>query len=190
MARSLDVYLIHYPPSAITKACSRLLPGVQGEQSWPMPPDRMHMTLQKLGCYSPDEGVPAWLLALTARLEARSFGPPFDVSLDVLQSRDANTLLTTVELTGGGTGVSGVRRLCRQLADEMERVGFPADLIRREMLPHITLDYRHAPVPKRHITPLTWRIEEVCLVVSRNGEGVHEVLARWPLIETQRSLFA
>lgn len=190
MLTSLDVYLMHYPPSVITQALSQLLPAQHGVRTWPMPPERMHMTVQKLGCYLPEAGVPAWLLALTDRLDGQSFGPSFDVSLDVLQSRDPQASTTTVELTGRGAGVAGVRRLCRQLAEAMVRIGFPAELIRRRTLPHVTLDYCHTPMPARRIAPLTWRFEDICLVVSRNGEGAHRVLKRWQLVDPQQSLFA
>lgn len=190
MVTSLDVYLMHLPPPAITQAASQLLPARPDGPTWPMPPERMHMTVQKLGRYPPASGVPPWLLRLTDKLDAESFGLPFDVWLDVLQSRDPRAPASTVELTGGGLGLRGVRRMCRQLAEAMQRIGFPPSLIRREMLPHITLDYRHAPVPRRRIPPLAWRFEEICLVVSHNGAGRHELLARWPLVSAQQSLFA
>lgn len=189
MLESRDAYLLSYPPLWIGEAAEQLLPSTPGGRTWRMPPSRMHTTVQKLGSYLPDGRLPSWLLALRNKLDPRSFGPPFDISMDVLRSRDLQAVETTVELTGRGVGVSGMRRLCRNLADALKRADVPVTLIRREMIPHVTLDYRHPPVPERRIAPLTWRVDEVCLVISYNGQSRHEVLARWQLVETQQALF-
>jgi 2'-5' RNA ligase len=62
-------------------------------------------------------------------------------------------------------------------------------MIRDSFVPHITLDYRHAPIARRQVAPLAWWAMDFCLVVSHFGEGHHQVLERWHLQARQAPLF-
>ena len=146
----------------------------------------MHITLQALGRYG--QRVPEQVLQMVRTVGAGLDDLPFQISLDVLQSRSPEGPLATVELAGRGHGVQPLRQFHRHLVEALQCVGFPQDLIRRHFSPHITLDYGREPVVRRVVTPLAWCVKEFCLVASHFGEGRHEVLGRWHLRDRQMPL--
>jgi RNA 2',3'-cyclic 3'-phosphodiesterase len=187
----LDLYFMLYPPAPIAQEAFRLLGAIDGSHrgvSAPMPPDRLHITLQALGRYVRRVPVPVLQMARTA---GGMLDPaPFQVSLDLLQSRSPERALGTVELAGRGQGAQPLLQFRRHLLEAAQHAGFPLYMIRRSFSPHITLDYKHVPVARRVVAPLAWRVTEFCLVASHFGEGHHEILARWPLRDRQTSLFS
>ncbi len=190
MGRRHDLYFMLHLPVAVAQAVvrlrARLDAGYRGP-SWPMAPERLHVTLVPLGTH--EHQVPADVLRLAGSAGASIDEAPFRVILDTVQSRGPQTGAGTVELSGQGAGVQPLFRLRRQLVDALRKRGWPAALIRRHFHPHITLDYHHAPVGSRPIEPLAWEVTEFFLIDSHHGEGRHEVLARWPLRDRQPSLF-
>lgn len=190
MGAVLDLYFMLYPPAVIAQGAARLLDVIGGLRtgvSAPMPPDRMHITLQALRRYV--QRIPASVLQMARTVGGMLDEVPFQVSLDVLQSRSSESDRGTVELAGRGRGVQPLRQFHRHLCGALHYAGFPEDMIRRSFYPHITLDYRHVPVARRAVTPFAWHVTEFCLVVSYFGEGRHEILARWQLTDRQTSLF-
>jgi RNA 2',3'-cyclic 3'-phosphodiesterase len=187
----LDLYFMLYPPAPIAQEAFRLLDTIDGSRrgvSAPMPPDRMHITLQALGRYV--HRVPVLVLQM-ARTAGGMLDPvPFQVSLDLVQSRGPERALGTVELAGRGPGAQPLRQFRRHLLEALQHAGFPQDMMRRGFSPHITLDYKHVPVARSAVAPLAWRVTEFCLVASHFGAGRHELLARWPLRDRQTPLFS
>lgn len=155
--------------------------------SRPMAPERLHATLVPLGRY--EHRIPSEILTLALRAGALLEAAPFRVCFDTLQSRGPRSEIGTVELAGRGAGVRPLYLLRRQVVGALLAVGWPEAWIRPTFYPHITVDYRHAPVGARRIEPLAWDVTEVGLVDSHYGQGRHEVLASWPLEDRQPSLF-
>lgn len=186
MAPFHTLYYFIYPPSRVATVVAGLWhdsPLRQLARSKPMPAERLHMTLQQLGSFSGP--IPPEVLDLALTVGRRMMEEPFDLSLDLLRSRSAKDVRGTVELTGQGPAVAKLRRFHRRLAIELEDAGFPVARIRKSLVPHVTLDYEHTPVPLQAIAPIAWRVSEFFLVDSLRGQGRHEVLASWPLIERQ-----
>lgn len=185
-----DLYFMLHLPDAVAQTIVRLQRQLNDSYrgpSNPMAPDRLHTTLVPLGSYEPR--IPLDVLRVAQSAGTLLSEAPFRVTFDTVQSRGPQSQLGSVELAGHGDGVRPLRRLHRQLADALRQMGWPEAWLRRSFYPHITLDYRHAPVDVRRIEPLTWDVTEFELVDSHYGEGHHEVLARWPLLNRQASLF-
>jgi 2'-5' RNA ligase len=154
-------------------------------RSFPMPPERLHITLLSLGSF--EGSVPDTLLHLARVSGAAVDDEPFHIVLDRLRSRGGGSM-GTVELGGDGTVLRKLYRLQRDLRQRVIRAGFPAGELRTSFTPHMTLDYKH---PRRVApclleTPISWRVTELCLVDSLYGLGRHEVLDCWPLKQRQQ----
>ena len=191
MSAVLDVYVIIYPPAPVTQKAARLWDGIDGLHrgvSAAMPPGRMHLTVQALGRYG--QCVPVSVLQMMNRVAAMLDQPPFQTSLDLLQSRSPEGALGTVELAGRGHGVQPLHEFRGHLVEALQQVGFPEEKIRKNFYPHVTLDYKHLPVARRVVAPFAWLVTDFCLVARHYGEGRHEILARWPLQDRQMSLFS
>ena len=118
MGTVLDLYFMLYPPALIAQKAGRLLDAIDGPckcVSAPMPPDRMHMTLQALGRYA--QRVPVSVLQMGRTVGGMVDQMPFQLSLDLLQSRSLERSLGTVELAGRGT----VRSRCVNSARAAQR---------------------------------------------------------------------
>ena len=185
-----DLYFMLHLPDAVAQAIwclQRRLDASYRGPSKPMDPDRLHTTLVPLGSYG--QRIPLDVLRAAQSAGALLREAPFRVSFDTVQSRGPQRELGTVELAGHGDGVRPLHRLRRQLANALLQVGWPDEGLRHSFYPHITVDYRHAPVGVRRVEPFAWDVTEFELVDSHYGEGRHEVLARWPLLNRQASLF-
>lgn len=185
-----DFYAMVLPPRAIAQeigSLQRELNRSYRGPSKPMAVERLHTTLVPLGSY--EHRIPPEVLALALLAGSLLDTAPFRVCFDTLQSRGPQSDIGTVELAGHGTGVRPLYLLRRQLVAALLAVGWPKAWIRPGFYPHITVDYKHAPVGVRRIHPLAWDVTEVRLVDSLYGQGRHEVLASWPLQDRQPSLF-
>lgn len=191
MGALLDLYYMVYPPAPIARAAEQLLMGVGGScpaATAPMPPQRMHLTLQGFGRF--EQRIPEHVLQQVLLWGAAVNAEPFGLLLDLLQSRSGGSAPTTVELAGRGPGVKPLRQFRRCMVETLLRGGFPEAGIQQTFVPHITLDYRREPISRRVVVPLAWQVDEFCLVASHYGDAHHEVLARWPLQQRQLSLFS
>lgn len=152
-----------------------------------MPPERMHVTLQPLGAFkgrSPPRDVMDRATAVGDALDDE----PFDVLFDLVQCRASAAAPGTLELRGRGPALRRLRRFQRGLVEGLRCSGFAEDRLRIHFTPHMTLDYAHPQVATRLLeTPIAWRVMELCLVDSLFGQGRHEVLRRWPLIQRQEA---
>jgi 2'-5' RNA ligase len=188
MPQRHDIYCLLRPtPAAATRAAAlwttqRVHSTAFG--SFPMPPERLHITLLPLGSF--EGSVPDTVLHLARVAGAAVDDEPFDVVLDRLRSR-GGAPMGTVELGGDGTVLRKLYRLQRDLRERLIRAGFPADQLRTGFTPHMTLDYKHPRVlPQTLETPIAWPVTELCLVDSLYGQGRHEVLERWTLRQRQQ----
>lgn len=185
-----DLYYMLHLPWAVAQDIDRLYQLLNRSYhgpSKPMAAERLHTTLVPLGSY--EDRIPPEILALVLRVGPQLDAAPFRVCFDTVQSRGPQREVGTVELAGHGVGVRPLYLLRRQLVTALRSLGWPEAWIRPSFYPHITLDYGRAPVGSRRITPLAWDVTEVRLVDSLYGQGLHEVLASWPLQDRQPSLF-
>ncbi|MBT9464642.1 2'-5' RNA ligase family protein [Hydrogenophaga sp.] len=182
-----DIYFLLYPTPAAACCAAVLWDATRlrcAVKSFPMPPERLHITLLPLGRF--EDWIPDRVLEQAQAAGAAVDDEPFDVVFNALRSR-SGAPIGTVELAGGGPALRKLYRLQRDLRERLIRVGFPADQLRTGFTPHMTLDYKHPRVaPRSFETPVAWRVTELCLVDSLHGRGRHEVLARWPLRERQQ----
>lgn len=86
----------------------------------------------------------------------------------------------------GGRELRDLRELQRRLVRRLTAMGviLPPYLFR----PHMSLAYGAAPERTIPIAPIGWQVRELQLVKSIHGEGRHETLASFELIERQGSL--
>lgn len=142
-------------------------------------PEQQHVTLHALGEY-PE--LPAELVARACRSGAAVAMEPFEIEFDRAQGWGTEARL--LALTGGTNGMRGLRRLQRAVAEAMVDAGLGAQ-IRRSFRPHVSLLYGDKPLAPEAIEPIRWTVEELLLVESLSGAGVHRVLGRWPLVRRQ-----
>ncbi len=80
----------------------------------------------------------------------------------------------------GDEGVIGAELLHQTLHAALAAAGL-APPRPGEIAPHLTLWREAAATPAALIEPVAWRVEELVLLASVQGEGRHEVLGRWRL---------
>lgn len=182
------LYYFLYPARAVAARAAALWQDTRHRcasfNGFPMPAERLHITLLPLGGF--EDGIPEDVLQLARIAGAAVDDEPFDVRLDRLRSRGGGPT-GTVELAGYGPTLRKLCRLQRDLRERLIRAGFPADRLRTGFTPHMTLDYRHPRVlPQTLETPIAWPVTELCLVDSLHGLGRHEVLERWLLRQRQQ----
>lgn len=85
----------------------------------------------------------------------------------------------------GGSALRHLRELQRLLVKRLTALGLclPRYLFR----PHMSLAYGAAPERTIPIAPIGWQVHELQLVESIHGEGRHETLARFELVQRQGS---
>lgn len=182
-------WMLRLPPAVAQKVVrlQQLINRSYRGPSKPMAQDRLHTTLVPLGSY--ERRIPPEVLRVVLRAGALLEVAPFRVCFDTLQSRGPRHQVGTVELAGHGAGVLPLFHLRRQLVAALLKAGWPAEWIRPGFYPHVTLDYEHQPVSAQRVETVAWDVTEVSLVDSHYGKGHHEVVARWPLLDRQPSLF-
>lgn len=182
-------YFLRPPPAAAARAAAlqeamrRCCPGAR---TAPMPPERLHITLQPLGRFEgrvPDEARDLWLAAGKEMDEE-----PFDAVFNLVLCGAGRDAVGTLQLRGRGPAQRRLRRFQRSLGEVLCRQGFPAADLRTRFMPHMTLDYAHPRVaPQSLDTPIAWQVTHLYLVDSLYGRGRHEVLGCWPLRQRQQT---
>jgi 2'-5' RNA ligase len=188
MLKRHDIYYMLRPSPAAAASAASLWTTMRVHSaafsSFPMPLERLHITLLPLGSF--EGSVPDDLLHLARLAGAAVDDEPFHVVLDRLRSRGGASM-GTVELGGDGAVLRKLCRMQRDLREGVIRAGFPAGELRTSFTPHMTLDYKHPRVlPQTLETPIAWPVTELCLVNSLYGQGRHEVLERWTLRQRQQ----
>lgn len=190
MLQRHDLYFFVCPPRHLAERAFGLLNGLElAHCSWraaPMPVERLHITLEKLGQFWGAIPLDTVDKALTAANYVAF--EPFDVVFDRVEYSGGVDGRGMARLAGRSWGLRGIRGLEHTLAHAMLRAGFPESQIRTRFHPHVTLNYRHEPFDRRAIAPLGWRVNQFTLVDSWYGLGRHDVLGCWQLSSRQLQL--
>ena len=136
----------------------------------PAEPHRLHVTLHDLGGYDtvPRKKVQAALDAAAA-VAPPSFEVVFDHAMTCASSK-------TFVLCGE-EGTDALADFRQHLGEALADAGFKPE---RSFTPHMTLAYTRRKIEKHAIDPVRWTAGSFALIDIHVGEGVHEVLGRWP----------
>ncbi|WP_418125752.1 2'-5' RNA ligase family protein [Variovorax sp. 160MFSha2.1] len=133
---------------------------------------RLHVTLFDLGEYAE---VPADKVALVMKAAASVPPPAFDIVFEKAMSfaKGALALCSDDEV-----GISALKAFRQRLGEALADAGLkPA----RSFTPHMTLAYARRKLERHALeAPVRWSAGSLVLIDSHVGEGVHEVLGRWP----------
>lgn len=133
---------------------------------------RLHVTLFDLGEYAE---VPADKVALVMKAAASVPPPAFDIVFEKAMSfaKGALALCSDDEV-----GISALKAFRQRLGEALADAGLkPA----RSFTPHMTLAYARRKLERHSLEgPVRWTAGSLVLIDSHVGEGVHEVLGRWP----------
>jgi len=144
-------------------------------------PERLHVTLHWLGDH---DGVPNDLIRRARRacsdVEMAPFGVCFD-RIGSLGGAEMGGLVLT-----GSAGLKTLRQFQHVLAREMDAAGI-GHCIRKRFNPHVSLFYGRQHVARETVAPIRWTVDELVLVDSLVGDGVHVDLDNWPLQSRQMS---
>jgi 2'-5' RNA ligase len=146
-----------------------------GLRAMPLPPGRLHVSLQPVGCYAQ---APAALIAAAERAGAAVRARPFRVVFDrVLSFKNSGRPPLVL---GVGDGLDALTAFHGALGAEMTRVGL-GGLVRSRFTPHLTLLYGDRMVGEMRIEPIVCAVRDFVLIKSLFGRSRHIALARWPL---------
>lgn len=135
-------------------------------------PDLMHITL---GHFDYWDQVPQSLIDRISRAAGRLDVAPFEVAFDQIGGFPRNVVLR------GGEGLGALEAFQAGLRQALawEKL----DSANLAFTPHVTVLYGQPGAVVTPIEPVTWTVREFALVVSHQGQGRHEVLARYPLAD-------
>ena len=138
----------------------------------PVQAHRLHVTLFDLGGYAQ---VPPDTVAQASSAAAAVAAPAFDIVFDKAMSYTKGALVLCADDEKNTTALMAFRqRLGEALAD----AGLKPS---RAFTPHMTLAYARRKLEKHALeAPVKWTAGSLVLIDSHVGEGVHEVLGRWP----------
>ena len=133
---------------------------------------RLHVTLFDLGDYAQ---VPADKVAQASNAAASVAAPAFDVVFEKAMSYTKGALVLCADAEDN---VSALRAYRQRLGEALADAGLkPA----RAFTPHMTIAYARRKLEKHALeAPARWAAGSLVLIDSHVGEGVHEVLGRWP----------
>jgi RNA 2',3'-cyclic 3'-phosphodiesterase len=139
---------------------------------------RLHVSLNSLGEHSV---LPERLIAHACAAVSQLTVPSFVLALNRVMSFETNKGLRPRVLTGDD-GLIGVFMLHHAIHEALAKAGLMRG---REppILPHLTLSREEGLWPDNFIDPIVWRVRDFRLVHSRHGEGRHNILGRWPLLD-------
>lgn len=142
--------------------------GLKGK---PLLAHRLHVTLHDLGGHVQ---LPQGLVDVARQAGDAVSARVFDVVFDRAMSFPSSGTYVLC----GGEGTARLAAFRQSLGLAMGNVGLP---VRRSFTPHMTVLYDREPVAEHAIEPIHWTVKEFVLINSHVGQGVHEVLGRWPL---------
>ena len=133
--------------------------------------DQLHMTLLPLGDRA--DYTDAALAELIARIERWQLFA-FRLVFDRVHESERTAALC------GSEAIEGAEAFHKALRDALAREAIVVRGYR--FRPHITLAYRRDGLGDGAILPISWRVEDFCLIESVHGEGRHIEHARFPLL--------
>ncbi|SFO57125.1 2'-5' RNA ligase [Variovorax sp. OK605] len=133
---------------------------------------RLHVTLFDLGGHAQ---VPASLVAQASTAAASVPVPAFDIVFEKAMSFAKGALVLCAE---DEQNVSALRSFRQRLGEALADAGLKPP---RSFTPHMTVAYARRKLEKHALeAPVRWTAGSLVLIDSHVGEGVHEVLGRWP----------
>lgn len=133
---------------------------------------RLHVTLFDLGDYVQ---VPADKVAQASNAAASVPMPAFDVVFEKSMSYAKGALVLCAD---DEESVSALRAFRQRLGEALADAGLKPS---RSFAPHMTVAYARRKLEKHALeAPVRWTAGSLVLIDSHVGEGVHEVLGRWP----------
>ena len=136
----------------------------------PVDAHRLHVTLHDLGGY---DAVPRKKVQAALEAAATVAPPSFHVVFDqAMTYANAKAFVLC-----GEEGVAELADFRQRLGEALADAGLKPE---RSFTPHMTLAYTRRKVEKHAIAPVRWTAGSFALIDSHVGEGVHEVLGRWP----------
>lgn len=130
----------------------------------------LHVTLMSL--FDLSHAPPEWLAAVIDALDTFD-GKAFPLRFDRIENRKAVTLRSSIPLTEARTFQAAlVRHLVEQRAPIMD--GTTPE-------PHLTIKYRGDRERAQKIDPISWLVDEICLIESIVGKTTHVEHGRWKL---------
>jgi 2'-5' RNA ligase len=133
---------------------------------------RLHVTLFDLGDYVQ---VPADKVAQASNAAASVPMPAFDVAFEKSMSYAKGALVLCAD---DEESVSALRAFRQRLGEALADAGLKPS---RSFAPHMTVAYARRKLEKHALeAPVRWTAGSLVLIDSHVGEGVHEVLGRWP----------
>ena len=133
---------------------------------------RLHVTLFDLGDYAQ---VPADKVAQASNAAASVPVPVFDVAFEKSMSYAKGALVLCAD---DEESVSALRAFRQRLGEALADAGLKPS---RSFTPHMTVAYARRKLEKHALeAPVRWTAGSLVLIDSHVGEGVHEVLGRWP----------
>ena len=133
---------------------------------------RLHVTLFDLGDYAQ---VPADKVAQASNAAASVPVPAFDVVFEKSMSYAKGALVLCAD---DEESVSALRAFRQRLGEALADAGLKPS---RSFTPHMTVAYARRKLEKHALeAPVRWTAGSLVLIDSHVGEGVHEVLGRWP----------
>jgi len=144
------------------------------------PRNILHVTLHHIGDY-PE--TPERIIEMASEACATAFTsqPSLEITFDHVKSfsgRPGNLPFVLVNPSGNEPLTELHRRLITELAKR--KLASRGDF---KLVPHVTLLYDRERVPEQPVTPVSWRVNEVVLILSYLGETKYERLRCWPLSE-------
>ncbi|WP_240651478.1 MULTISPECIES: 2'-5' RNA ligase family protein [unclassified Variovorax] len=141
---------------------------------------RLHVTLFDLGDYP--ASVPADRIALASKAAASLAAPAFDVVFEKAMSYTKGALVLCAD---DDEGVSALKVFRQRLGEALADAGLKPP---RSFTPHMTVAYARRKLEKHALeAPVRWSAASLVLIDSHLGEGVHEVLGRWPDVASDLS---
>lgn len=133
---------------------------------------RLHVTLFDLGDH---EQVPADKVAQALNAAAALRVPALDVVFEKSMSYAKGALVLCAD---DEANVAALREFRQRLGEALADVGLKPS---RAFTPHMTVAYARRKLEKHALeAPVRWTTHSLVLIDSHVGEGVHEVLGRWP----------
>ena len=139
---------------------------------------RLHVSLNSLGVHDDlPEPLIAGAVQAVSRLRMASFEVAFNRVVSFRNPRGPRPLVLW-----GDEGVIGVFALHAAIHGALRDAGLTARHP-RPIEPHMTLLRDRRSAPDTAIRPVRWRVRELVLVDSPQGEGRHHAVRRWPLVD-------
>ncbi|WP_308217213.1 2'-5' RNA ligase family protein [Variovorax sp. RO1] len=133
---------------------------------------RLHVTLFDLGDH---EQVPADKVVQASNAAAAVRVPALDVVFEKSMSYAKGALVLCAD---DEANVAALREFRQRLGEALADVGLKPS---RTFTPHMTVAYARRKLEKHALeAPVQWTAHSLVLIDSHVGEGVHEVLGRWP----------